>query len=299
MACSALRGDCGRPCALRDRWSPNRSGPPSALGSASMPSEAPRCSRRSDEDAPSSFRDRKPPPELRCAIRDRCPTEFASRRHQGEREAPTLKSAQIERDKLEAGLSARASQRLPERIRYDTLEHLGRNLQANNCVVPARARWPNFVQTQEFFDCFDLREPLGRHFDSDRHPACQAWRSRLLGVRQIPFTRERAYFRLSESRVDEWGDDTPFHRREKPRPVLPQVIDVRSDEDHLVRVSRSGECLNGVVERALAVIAAIAGVRAISGELHLVGFDFLDARPDLTDNSMRIGALRSEEDTSE
>jgi hypothetical protein len=89
------------------------------------------------------------------------------------------------------------------------------------------------VQTQEFFDCLDLRQPLRRHFDSDWNSARQARCSWLLGVRQIPSPRESAYFRLGESSVDERRNDATLHCRLEARPVLAQVIDVRSDEDHL------------------------------------------------------------------
>jgi len=72
-----------------------------------------------------------------------------------------------------------------------------------------------------------------------------------------------------------------LHRRLEPGTVLTQVIDVRSHEGHLFRASRRGERLNRVVQRALAEIAAITGVRPISDELHFIGLDFLDARADL------------------
>jgi hypothetical protein len=73
--------------------------------------------------------------------------------------------------------------------------------------------------------------------------------------------------------------------------MLAKIIDVRSDENYLIQLSRRGECLDRVVQSALAEIAAIAGVRPIPCELYFVGFDFLDPRTDLAGDPMRVRAL--------
>src|SRR6266513_4602134 len=120
-------------------------------------------------------------------------------------------------------------------------------------------------------------------------------RRRLLGVREIPLACEGADVRLVESRVDEWRDDAALHRCLEPGPMLTEVVEMRSDEDHFRGASRRGERANRVVERGFAVVAAVAGVRSIAVEVDLVRLDFLDARTDLECDAMRVVALRGSE----
>ena len=107
--------------------------------------------------------------------------------------------------------------------------------------------------------------------------------------------REAPNISLVESGIDEWRNDSAFHRRLQSGPVLAQIIDVCSDEDDLVGLSRVGERLNGIVQCTLAEIAAVSGVGAISRELHLFGFHFFHTCADPVSNPMCVGALRRRE----
>src|SRR3954470_6439823 len=133
------------------------------------------CSQKSVADARRSFLDRRRPPEHRCATPGPGPNGPPSRRHQRKRDAAALESPEVERNESEADLSAGASQLAAQWIARHALEHFGRDFNAHDRVVPARAGRPDVMLAQKFLDGFDLSQSLGRHLDPDRYSARQAW----------------------------------------------------------------------------------------------------------------------------
>src|SRR4051812_13674457 len=158
--------------------------------------------------------------------------------------------------------------------------------------MPACAGPPDVILSKEIFDGLDLCETLRRHLNAHRYATRQAGSRRLLRVRQFPLAGERANIRLGETSVYQWRHDATLHCRPQPRPVLAEIFDVRAHKNRLARISARCKKLNGVVKRALAVIAPIASVRPVAGERHLVRFYLLDGYADLRGNAVRVRALR-------
>ena len=136
----------------------------------------------------------------------------------------------------------------------------------------AHAKLAEAQVRKRVFRSFDLGETRLVDVGTVREAARKTRRLRLLRVLHVQGRRQSADVGLVEAGVHQGRDDAVVGRRLQARPVVAEVVRVGAVED-VVEAFLLGDAFQGVVERRLAVEAAVHRIGAVGRIRHFVGDD--------------------------